>query len=195
MRPAFPRAALLLVALTLGFLSAPGLSAREEKKLAPITVKEVLAAQQAWCDGLVKIGQLYADKGDYKAFAEKFIDETYDYSSGTTFFRPTLATSPAAFRKTKEGALAYFIGGNPKFPSDGGFALKKWVKVVVDENEGLNSVQIHGNVAITMGNIHLTNAAGDKVTVDKTFVFRRCEDGKLRLIVHKSALPNTPPEK
>jgi hypothetical protein len=28
--------------------------------------------------------------------------------------------------------------------------------------------------------------------VDKTFVFKRCEDGKLRLIVHKSALPFDP---
>jgi hypothetical protein len=185
-----------MLCLALGaMVSTSGLTAREEKKSAPLTVKEVLAAQQAWCDGLVKIGKLYAEKGDYKAFTEKFIDDTYDYSEGKTFFRPTLATRPAAFRKTKEGALAYFIGGNPKFPDDGGFALKKWVKVEVEENEGLNSVQIHGNIAITMGNIHLTNAAGDKVTVDKTFVFRRCDDGKLRLIVHKSALPNTPAEK
>jgi hypothetical protein len=28
--------------------------------------------------------------------------------------------------------------------------------------------------------------------VDKTFAFRRCSDGKLRLCVHKSALPFTP---
>jgi len=30
------------------------------------------------------------------------------------------------------------------------------------------------------------------VMVDKTFVFRRCADGQLRLCVHKSALPYTP---
>ena len=43
-----------------------------------------------------------------------------------------------------------------------------------------------------MGNVYLTNANGDEVTVDKTFVFRKCKDGKLRLCVHKSALPIEP---
>jgi hypothetical protein len=28
--------------------------------------------------------------------------------------------------------------------------------------------------------------------VDKTFAFRKCPDGKLRLVVHKSALPFDP---
>jgi hypothetical protein len=28
--------------------------------------------------------------------------------------------------------------------------------------------------------------------VDKVFAFRKCSDGKLRLVVHKSALPNMP---
>ena len=28
--------------------------------------------------------------------------------------------------------------------------------------------------------------------VDKTFVFRRCKDGNLRLCLHKSALPYNP---
>ena len=43
-----------------------------------------------------------------------------------------------------------------------------------------------------MGNVYLQNAAGDEVMVDKTFVFRLCHDGKLRLGVHKSALPYSP---
>ena len=43
-----------------------------------------------------------------------------------------------------------------------------------------------------MGNVYLTNAKGEEVKVDKTFVFRRCKDGKLRLCVHKSALPFDP---
>ena len=43
-----------------------------------------------------------------------------------------------------------------------------------------------------MGNVYLVNAAGEETMVDKTFVFRRCADGRLRLCVHKSALPYTP---
>ena len=40
--------------------------------------------------------------------------------------------------------------------------------------------------------LHLRNATGEEVMVDKTFVFRRCADGRLRLCVRKSALPYSP---
>jgi hypothetical protein len=43
-----------------------------------------------------------------------------------------------------------------------------------------------------MGNFYFTNSKGEEVMVDKTFVFRRCSDGKLRLCVHKSSLPFDP---
>jgi hypothetical protein len=158
-----------------------------------ITIAEVNAAQQAWCDGLVKIGRVHKEGGDYKAVAEQLITDLYDYDDGKVFFKPTLAFGPNTFRKTKAGALSYFVGGNPDFPEDTGFALKHWVKVSYDNaGEADNGIQIHGDIAITMGNVHLTNAAGDEVVVDKTFVFRKCKDGKLRLIVHKSALPFDP---
>ena len=89
-------------------------------------------------------------------------------------------------------AELHFVGGNADFPHDSGFALKHWVKVRYDNNAAENGIQIHGNIAITMGNVYLTNSAGDEVMVDKTFVFRKCKDGKLRLCVHKSALPFDP---
>lgn len=170
------------------------LVAREAKSPMKGAISEatVNAAQQAWCDGLVKIGKVYKDGGDYKAVASKLIDDLYDYKEGKVFFKPTLAFGKNTFRNTKEGALAYFIGGNKAFPEDKGFALKKWVKVSYDNNAAENGIQIHGDIAITMGNVYLTNAKGEKVVVDKTFVFRRCKDGKLRLCVHKSALPFDP---
>lgn len=103
-----------------------------------------------------------------------------------------MAFGKNTFRNTRAGALSYFIGGNKDFPEDTGFALKKWVKVRYDNNAAENGIQIHGDVAITMGNVYLTNAKGEEIMVDKTFVFRRCKDGKLRLCVHKSALPFDP---
>lgn len=160
----------------------------------PITKEEVNAAQQAWCDGLVKIGKLYKEKGDYKAFANKFIDDTYDFAEGRVFFKPTLAYGEYTFRKTREGTVSYFIGGNKDFSKDTGFALAPWVKVRFDNGSEENiGIQIHGEVALTMGNVYLTDGAGNEIMVDKTFAFRRGSDGKLRLIVHKSALPYTPP--
>ena len=158
----------------------------------PITEDEVNAAQKGWCDALITIGQVYSEGGDYKAVADRLIDELYDYQEGTVFFKPTLAFGSNAFRSTKEGALSYFVGGNPNFPEDTGFALKRWVKVRYDNNAAENGIQIHGDIAITMGNFHLTNSQGEEIMVEKTLVFRRCRDGKLRLCAHKSALPYDP---
>lgn len=104
----------------------------------------------------------------------------------------TLATGKNTFRPSREGALSYFIGGDKNFPEDTGFALKDWVKVRYDNNAAENGIQVHGDIAITMGKVYLTNAKGEEVMVDKTFAFRRGTDGKLRLCAHKSALPYQP---
>ncbi|MFM7185012.1 MAG: hypothetical protein ACKO4Z_09605 [Planctomycetota bacterium] len=183
--------AVTAVAMTVG-LTALLAPAADPPARGAITEAEVNAAQQAWCDGLVKIGKDYNEGGDYKAAAGQVIDELYDYKDGKVFFKPTLASGENTFRPTREGALSYFVGGNKDFPGDTGFALKRWVKVRYDNNAAENGIQIHGDIAITMGNVYLTNAKGEEVTVDKTFVFRRCKDGKLRLCAHKSALPFEP---
>jgi hypothetical protein len=128
-----------------------------ESNTGPITEDEVNAAQTAWCHALITIGQVYSEGGDFEAVADRLIDDLYDYKEGTVFFKPTLAFNPNAFRSTKEGALSYFIAGNPNFPEDKGFALKRWVKVRYDNNAAENGIQIHGDIAITMGNFYLTN--------------------------------------
>jgi len=161
-----------------------------------VTYEEVNAAQQAWCDALVKIGKLKEEGGDYKAFAEQVLTDAYNYDSGKVFFKPTLAFGDQTFRNDKKGALAYFVGGDPAYPNDKGFALKPWVKARYDnageKNEG---IQIYGSVAITMGNVWVTDKDGKEVMVDKTWVFKKGKDGKLRIIVHKSALPFAPATK
>ena len=156
---------------------------------APITEADVNAAQQAWCDGLVKISAVHQAGGDPTAVAQKLINDLYDYDGGKVFFKPTLASGKDTFRPTKAGCLSYFVGGNDDFPNDDGFALKNWKEVRYDNNAAENGIQIHGNVALTMGHVYLTDGEGNKVKVEKTFMFRRCQDGKLRLCAHKSALP------
>ena len=170
-----------------------GLVYVEEGAQDIITYDEVNAAQQAWCDALVKIGKLNEEGGDYRAFAEQVLSEAYNYDNGKVFFKPTLAFGDQTFRNDKKGALAYFIGGDPDFPNDKGFALVPWTKARYDnageKNEG---IQIYGSVAITMGNVWVTGKDGKEVMVDKTWVFKKGKDGKLRIIVHKSALPFNP---
>jgi hypothetical protein len=172
---------------------APAVVAKPaHKATTAITEAQVNAAQQAWCDALVRIGKVYQDGGDYKGVASQLIDELYDYKAGKVFFKPTKAFGKNTFRPTKEGALSYFVGGNPSFPEDKGFALEPWVKVRYDNNAAPNGIQIRGDIAITMGNVYFTNSKGEETKVDKTFVFRRGRDRKLRLCVHHSSLPYSP---
>lgn len=170
-----------------------GLVYVEEGAQTIITYDEVKAAQQAWCDALVKIGKLKEDRGDYKGYAEKVLSEMYNYDFGKVFFKPTLAFGDQTFRNDKKGALAYFVGGDPDYPNDKGFALNPWVKARFDNaGDGNQGIQIYGSVAITMGNVWVTDKSGKEVMVDKTWVFKKGKDGKLRIIVHKSALPFNP---
>lgn len=170
-----------------------GLVYVEEGAQNIITYDEVNAAQQAWCDALVKIGQIKEEGGDYRAYAETVLSEAYNYDYGKVFFKPTLAYGDRTFRNDKKGALSYFVGGDPNYPEDKGFALRPWVQArydnAGDKNEG---IQIYGSVAITMGNIYVVDKDGNETMVDKTWVFRKGKDGKLRIIVHKSSLPYKP---
>lgn len=170
-----------------------GLVYVEEGAQTVITYDEVNAAQQAWCDALVEIGRLYETGGDYKGFANQVLTDAYNYDYGKVFFKPTLAFGDQTFRTTKKGALAYFVGGDADYPNDKGFAITPWVKARYDNiGENNEGIQIYGSVAITMGNVWVTDKSGNEVMVDKTWVFRKGKDGKLRIIVHKSSLPFAP---
>lgn len=161
---------------------------RDVQSANMITQDEVIAAQQAWVDALVEIGRLNSTGGDYRAFAKEVLSTAYNYGRGEVFFKPTLAHGEQTFRNTKTGALAYFVGGVSDYPDDYGFALRPW-KSARFVNSG---VQIHGNIAITMGNVFVVDADGNEVMVDKTWAFTKGDDDKLRIILHHSSLPFSP---
>lgn len=152
-----------------------------------ITEAEVLAAQKAWGDALVAISDTHEKQGHAAAkdLAGKVIDSAYGYQFGPVLFKPTLAEAPQTFRTTREGALAYFVGGDPSFPKDKGFALKGWKSVEIKNA----AVFIAGDVATTMGNVMVTDKNGKVTTVDKTWKFLKDDNGKLRIVVHHSSLP------
>jgi hypothetical protein len=166
--------------------SFPTAKAKLQVVNTTITEAEVLAAQKAWGEALIAISTTYDQKGlaAAKALAAKVIDEAYGYQYGAVLFKPTLTENPQTFRTTREGALAYFVGDNPAFPKDKGFALKGWRKVEI-ENAGIFIV---GNVATTMGKVSITDKTGKVTTVDKTWEFMRDDKGKLRIVVHHSSL-------
>lgn len=151
-----------------------------------VTQSEVLAAQQAWCKALVDISSTHARQGQpaAKALAEQVIDAAYGYQMGGVLFKPTLTVNPQTFRPTRAGALAYFVGGDPAFPKDTGFALKGWTRCEVANN----AIFIAGDSATTMGKVNITGKDGKVTTVDKTWKFVKDDAGKLRIVVHHSSL-------
>ncbi|MCD8482675.1 MAG: hypothetical protein LR015_08440 [Verrucomicrobia bacterium] len=154
----------------------------------PITEADLLAAQQSWIDALLAIAETHRSGGDYRTLAGDIIDAAYNYAHAPVLFKPTLTHGEQTFRYTREGALAYFVGGDPNFPNDSGFALKGWV--AVEPKTVLAYVE--GNTALTMGHFTFTNQDGSTVTVEKTFGYRRDDAGDLRIILHKSTIPFNP---
>lgn len=166
---------------------APALAA--DPSGSQITEDEVRAAEKAWGDALVAISRDY-ERGGFKkarATASAVLDSAYGYNLGPVLFKPTLTREPQTFRLTKAGALAYFVGHDPQYPNDTGFALKHWRTVVVRDV----GIQINGNVANTMGKVMMRDRAGKLTTVDKTWVFKKDDAGVVRIIVHHSSLPYT----
>lgn len=167
----------LLVALTLSF-NALALG---------ITKNEVLSAQKAWGDGIVSIGEVYQNKGDYRAAALNHILKSYNYDDGKVLFKPTLAAD-IPFRPTVEGALSYFVGGNNAYPEDGGFAIKPWTNVRFD-NHGMIFA---GDQAIAMGHYYFTDLTGTETKVEYTLGFIKLQDGTIKINVQDSSLPFSP---
>lgn len=116
------------------------------------------------------------------------IDAAYGYELGPVLFKPTLTVVPQTFRTSRQGALAYFIGGDAYYPGDKGFVLKGWRQCDIKNA----AIFIIDNTATTMGNVMITDKNGKMVTVDKTWEFYKGSDGKLRIILHHSSLPYNP---
>lgn len=150
-----------------------------------ITEAEVLAAQQAWGEGIVHIGKVYSDSGDYKSAAQAHIQKFYNYGAGTVLFKPTLA-SEKQFRLDSISALSYFVAGDSNFAEDHGFAIKPWTNVRW-ESAG---IKIIDGVALAMGNYYFTPAnSKDEVKVEYSFAYVKDSLGNLRIVLHDSHVP------
>lgn len=177
-----------IVVLALGLVWGSVATAQAQAVVVNQTVStaEVEAAQKAWCQALVDISATHdrAGQAAAKALAEKVIDSAYGYQMGAVLFKPTLTVAPQTFRTSREGALAYFVGGSTAFPKDQGFALKGWTQC-----EAKNAaIFLNGNSATTMGKVNITNKKGEVTTVDKTWQFVKDPAGSLRIVLHHSSL-------
>lgn len=152
-----------------------------------ITEAEVTAAQDAWGKALIQISTDYDIDGleKAKATAKAVLDSAYGYNLGPVLFKPTLSGGEQTFRTDYQGALSYFVGGDKKYPQDKGFALKHWKKYSYKNA----AVYINGDLALTTGNVSVTDKDGKVTTVDKTWGFKKGDDGKIRIVLHHSSIP------
>lgn len=157
---------------------------------AEISRDDVIAAQNAWGTALVNISTTYDNQGLEAAtrMASTVLDSAYGYAWGPVLFKPTLTEAPQTFRTTREGALAYFVGHNSSFPNDTGFALKHWRTFKIENA----AIFIDDDIAMSIGNVHITDRDGKVTTVDKTWGYKRDKDGTLRIVLHHSSLPYNP---
>jgi len=148
---------------------------------------EISKARQAWGEGLINISSTFDNEGIDKAkiLANATLDKLYGFEFGPILFKPTLSGGNQTFRIDKEGSLSYFIGHNPKYPSDSGFALKSWRECKSETS----SLFIENNIAMWMGWVLLTNQNGEIVKVDKSWGYKRSSNGSLKIVMHHSSLP------
>ena len=150
-----------------------------------ITEQQVVEAQKAWSNGIVQIGKVFTQKGDYVKAAADHINKFYAYDLSLVLFKPTLA-SEKQFRSSFDGALSYFVGGNKSYPEDKGFAIKPWTAVRW-ENHGIANNSC--NMALAMGNYYFTTTTGQEVKVEYTFGYIKDENGDLKIVAHQSSVP------
>jgi len=148
-----------------------------------ISTVDVEKAQEAWGDGIVKIGEIYLEDGNYKEAAMKHIMNSYDYADGSVLFKPTMAAE-RPFRPTAEGALSYFVGGNDKFPEDKGFAIKPWTNVRFENH----NIITYGMKGIAMGHYYFTDLKGKETKVEFTLGFLKRGDD-IKITIQDSSLP------
>ncbi len=156
----------------------------------PISTDDLTAARHAWGAGKVAISKAFETGGIVAArtVADAHLDAVYGYNFGPVLFKPTMASGDQTFRPTKDGALAYFVGHSDDYPLDAGFAIRGWRSM-----ESVTSAEvIEGDVAMWMGWVMLTDKDGNVTKVDKSFGYKKDDQGMLRIVLHHSSLPYQP---
>ena len=134
----------------------------------------------SWKDGVIEIGRIYLEGGDYEKSAELFVSTHYAFDSEEVLFKPTF-TKEVIFRNSKDLALSYFIGG--EVAEDKGFALKPWEEIRLEE---LNIIE-QDNLMVAMGTLNFKPLNLKENTLI-AFTFLLIEtDGSLKIKVHHSS--------
>jgi hypothetical protein len=134
----------------------------------------------SWKDGVIEIGRIHLEGGDYEKSAELFVSTHYAFDSEEVLFKPTF-TKEFIFRNSKDLALSYFIGG--EVAEDKGFALKPWEEIRLED---LNIIE-QDNLMVAMGTLNFKPLNLKENTLI-AFTFLLIDtDGSLKIKVHHSS--------
>ena len=155
-----------------------------------ITEQELADARQIWGDALIAISKAFEEKGvdAARAVASGALDAAYGFELGPVLFKPTLASGEQTFRRTRDGALAYFVGHSDEYLGDSGFGIKGWRSVVSETA----ATFVEGDVAMWMGRVICTDKCGDITALDKSWCYKKDAVGTLRIVLHHSSIPYQP---
>ena len=134
----------------------------------------------SWKNGVIEIGKVYVDGGDYIKCAENFLSAHYAFDIEDVLFKPTF-TKEVIFRNNKDDALSYFVKGS--IEEDNGFALKPWERIDLVE---VNSI-VEDSLTIAMGAFNFKPVNQDVITL-VAFTFLLIEDkNSFKIKVHHSS--------
>ncbi|MAJ30231.1 MAG: hypothetical protein CMQ73_03115 [Gammaproteobacteria bacterium] len=134
----------------------------------------------SWKDGVIEIGRIHLEGGDYEKSAELFVSTHYAFDSEEVLFKPTF-TKEVIFRNSKDLALSYFIGG--EVAEDKGFALKPWEEIRLEEL----SIIEQDNLMVAMGTLNFKPLNLEENTlIAFTFLLIDTDDS-LKIKVHHSS--------
>jgi hypothetical protein len=169
---------------------APPATSSASAGVVVISQQEMDNARKVWGEALVAISTAYESGGRTAATAAAngALDGAYGYNMGPVLFKPTLTSGAQTFRTTRDGALSYFVGGNPAYAQDSGFAIKGWRSV-----ETITAATfMEDDVAMWMGNVRMTDKDGKVTVVDKSWGYKKDANGVVRIVLHHSSLPYQP---
>ena len=134
----------------------------------------------SWKDGVIEIGRVYLEGGDYEKCAEKFLSSHYAFDQEEVLFKPTF-TREVIFRNSKDSALSYFIKGD--VAEDNGFALRPWEDIKLEE---LNTIE-ENNLMVAMGILSFKPVDIDEITMVAFTFLVVIVDESLKIKVHHSS--------
>ena len=146
---------------------------------------DIINIQKQWAEQVIYLGTLAANVNRAKDHATGFVNKMYAFNhSDGCVFKPTKAYK-APFRLSEKAAVSYFVGGNPDFAEDKGFAFNPW-KEVLFRNE---KIFCYKETALASGHYYFTDPEQNKIKVEYTFAYILTPKGEIKINLHHSSLP------